>query len=53
MDGVHRAFQRSVTHAVAVLFRVGVGIVALAFVITALMPSVELRHGHGRAVTRS
>ena len=43
---VHRAFETAFTDAVALLFRIGIGLLVAAIAITALMPSVELRHGH-------
>jgi hypothetical protein len=43
VDRVHRAFQLAFTRAVALLFRIGIGLIVLAFAITAFMPDVELR----------
>jgi hypothetical protein len=44
VDVVHRSFQVAFTETVMKLFRVGIGLVLLGLVITALMPNVELRH---------
>jgi EmrB/QacA subfamily drug resistance transporter len=46
VDRAHRGFQLAFTGAITLLFRVGIGLVVLAFVITAFMPDVELRHTH-------
>jgi hypothetical protein len=43
---VHRAFQLAFTGAVSRLFRVGIGLAVLAFIITAFMPAVQLRRAH-------
>ena len=51
VDRVHRSFQLAFTGAVSLLFRVGIGLAALAFVITAFMPAVDLRHARGSAQT--
>lgn len=52
VDVIHRSFQVAFTETVMKLFRVGIGLVLLGLIITALMPDVELRHaspgGHGR-----
>jgi EmrB/QacA subfamily drug resistance transporter len=40
---VHRAFQLAFTGAVSLLFRVGIALAVLAFIITAFMPAVQLR----------
>jgi EmrB/QacA subfamily drug resistance transporter len=44
VDVVHRSFQVAFTETVMKLFRVGIGLVLLGLIITALMPDVELRH---------
>jgi MFS family permease len=41
---MHRAFELAFTDAVTLLFKVGIGLVMLGFLVTALMPTVELRH---------
>ena len=41
---VHHAFALAFTDAVTLLFKVGIAIVVLGFIITAFMPDVELRH---------
>jgi MFS family permease len=41
---VHRAFALAFTDAVTLLFKAGIGLVMLGFLITVLMPNVELRH---------
>lgn len=42
---VHHAFSLAFTDTVTLLFKVGIGIVMLGFLITAWMPDVNLRHG--------
>jgi EmrB/QacA subfamily drug resistance transporter len=41
---VHHAFELAFTDAVTLLFKAGIMLVMLGFVITAFMPDVELRH---------
>ena len=44
VDRAYRGFQLAFTAAITVLFRLGMALVIVAFVITAFMPDVQLRH---------